>query len=261
MGDLTMYLHEMGLSDYEADAYIALLSEETGTAKEVATVADIPQSRVYDILEKLETKGFVVIQPGRPKKFGAVRPNRAIRQFGEFKERMFEQEYESLMDAGREFVELAETSHLNNHSPGDPDIIWSYHEEHQLFEVFGQLCRDATEQIRMITRANSIERKVGRLDEKLSALSHQGVELRVLIPESQDVSDVVIERLSEFADVRRGTCIEAQIYLFDSTNVLIAFPQNDQYVGLTVHNEPLVETLVHMFEEQWAIGDQLLVES
>lgn len=256
MDDLAMYLHEMGLSEYEASAYLALLSKGTGTAKEVARAGDIPQSRVYDILEKLETKGFVTIQPGRPKKFGAIQPDRAVKQFGEYKEKKFESEFENVMNAGSEFINSIENSHLGGESQTEQDIIWSYSTEHALFEVFGRLCREATNEIRMITTADSIERKVGRLDEELSKLGQQGVRIRVLIPQNQQVSDVVVERLSEYAQVRQGTRIEAQMYIFDDADVLIAFSQEDQYVGLTVHSAALGETLIRMFEELWSTADQ-----
>lgn len=247
-----MYLHEMGLSEYEASAYLALLGTGKATAKEVATAGDIPQSRVYDVLEKLERKGFVISQPGRPKKFGTVAPERAIRQFGEYKEQQFEAEYENVMSAGEEFVDVVRASSPGTGTPDDPDIVWSYHTEHQLFEVFERLCREATEEIRMITRADSIERKVGRLDEMLGELDDQGVRIRVLIPRSQQVRDVVVERLAECAAVRRATDIDAQIYLFDDDAVLIAFVQDQQYVGLTVRNRALGETLSHLFEVLWA---------
>lgn len=252
MVDQEMYLHEMGLSEYEASAYLALLQTGKATAKEVATAGDIPQSRVYDVLEKLERKGFVISQPGRPKKFGTVEPERAIRQFGEYKEKKFEAEYENVMNAGEEFVDSVHASPPATGTADEPDIVWSYHTEHQLFEVFERLCRGATDEIRMVTRADSIERKVGRLDEMLGELDEQGVRIRVLIPRSQQVRDVVVERLAECADVRRATHIDAQIYLFDGDAVLIAFMQDQQYVGLTVRNRALGETLNHLFEVLWA---------
>jgi len=251
MDDQAMYLHEMGLSEYETSAYLGLLSMGKATAKEVATAGDLPQSRVYDILDKLETKGFVVTQPGRPKKFGAVEPERAIGQFGEYKEEKFEARYDREMSVGEEFVESVETARVAGNSTDDPDIIWSYHEEHQLFDVFGRLCSEATEEIRMLTRADSIERKVGRLDESLSQLSEAGVRLRILVPRSQQLRDVIVERLEEYAAVRKGTSIESQIYVFDRDAVLIAFKEDDHYVGVSVHNQGFSQTLIRMFEVLW----------
>jgi hypothetical protein len=102
-----------------------------------------------------------------------------------------------------------------------------------------------------LTRADSIERKVGRLDESLSELSEAGVRLRILVPRSQRLRDVIVERLEEYAEVRKGTSIESQIYVFDRDAVLIAFKEDDQYVGVSVHNQGFSETLIRMFEVRW----------
>ncbi len=72
-----MYLREIGLSKYEACAYSCLLRRGVSTAQEVSDGADVPQPRVYDALDQLSNKGFVDVQPGRPKKFGPVAPDDA----------------------------------------------------------------------------------------------------------------------------------------------------------------------------------------
>lgn len=251
MADPEMYLHEMGFSDYEAAAYLALLESGKSTANEVAKAGDIPQSRVYDILEKLEKKGFVVTQPGRPKKFGPVRPEYAIKQYGEYREKRFESEYEEVMLAGERFVDCVEPAPETSGTSDEPDIVWSYHTEHQMFEVFEQLCREASDDIRMLTRTENIERKVGRFNDVLSDLSDDGVRIRVILPESENLATTIRESLVEYADVVHCRGIEAQIYLFDEEHVLIVFRDDDQFVGLTVTNRALGHTLAGMYESLW----------
>lgn len=255
MDDSEMYLHELGLSKYEASAYLALLTEGQSTAKEIATAADIPQSRVYDILDRLNTKGFVKAQPGRPKKFGTVNPERAIEQFAEYKQDQFAAELEKTMMAGDGFVESVESDRRSADASSDTDIVWSYQSERQLFGVFERLCREATTDIRMVTRADSIERKVSRLKEVLDERSEMGVRFRVIVPEDQPIKSVVADRLAEWAEVRRAHGIGAQIYLFDAEAILMAFPDGDHYVGLTVRSEELGETLNHLFEALWTNSD------
>lgn len=251
MADPAMFLHEMGLSKYESAAYLALLQEGRATAKDVATAADIPQSRVYEVLDRLGIKGFVKTQPGRPKKFGAVAPERAIDQYAKYKRDQFDDELAETMTAGESFVDTVETDRLPEEHREGPEIVWSYHSEHQLFEAFERLCREATDEIRMITRADSIERKVSRLQGVFEEQSDAGVRQRVLVPEHQTIKDPVVRRLGELAEVRRADGLGAQIYLFDQEAILMAFPGGDQYVGLTVRNVQLSETLAHMFEAVW----------
>ena len=75
MENLIDSLKNLGLSRYEAKAYIWLTKIITGNADEIAEISDLPRSRVYDILNGLEKKGFVSIQRQRPLKYEAVEPN------------------------------------------------------------------------------------------------------------------------------------------------------------------------------------------
>jgi sugar-specific transcriptional regulator TrmB len=251
MGDLGMYLREMGLSEYESAAYLGLLPEGRATAKEVANASDIPQSRVYDVLSGLATKGFVKQQPGRPKKFGAVNPGRAVEQYGRYRRSQFAAELDDVRETGAAFVDAVETSRLPEESGAEPDVVWSYHSERRLFDVFERLCRAAAAEIRMVTRADSIERKMSRLNDVLDDRSQAGVRLRVLVAAGDRIDDVVADRLGQCAEVRYGTPIGGQIYLFDQDAALLAFPRDGQYVGTTVHSSHLGTTLSHLFDVAW----------
>ncbi|PCN50226.1 hypothetical protein B6U99_05535 [Candidatus Geothermarchaeota archaeon ex4572_27] len=68
-------LRAYGLSGYEAKAYIALAVNGPSTAKQVAELANIPYTKVYDTLSKLEAKGMAEAIPGRPMKYRAVPPS------------------------------------------------------------------------------------------------------------------------------------------------------------------------------------------
>lgn len=52
-------LAQLGLSEYEAKAYIALLRENPLTAYEVAKSASIPTSKIYEVIKKLENRQMV----------------------------------------------------------------------------------------------------------------------------------------------------------------------------------------------------------
>jgi len=52
-------LQETGLTQYEADTYITLLELGSAAATEIADACDVPQARIYDVLRKLEARGYV----------------------------------------------------------------------------------------------------------------------------------------------------------------------------------------------------------
>ncbi len=53
-------LQELGLSEYEARAYVALLREHPATAYETARRSGIPSSKIYQVIDRLEAKRMAV---------------------------------------------------------------------------------------------------------------------------------------------------------------------------------------------------------
>lgn len=63
---LASVLEKLGLSDYEARAYVALVVKNHATADELATVSMLPRTSVYKALRTLEEKRYVTSTLGRP---------------------------------------------------------------------------------------------------------------------------------------------------------------------------------------------------
>lgn len=68
------------LGEYESKTYAALVMNGPSTAKEIQKSAGIPYSREYDILEGLKKKGFVKMQPGRPRVYSAADPRKILKR-------------------------------------------------------------------------------------------------------------------------------------------------------------------------------------
>jgi len=78
---LMEYLRQVGLTTYESQAYLALLSKRLMTAEEISEKTSVPITRVYGTLEQLMQKGFAKVVLGRPKRFHAVSPEQAKREY------------------------------------------------------------------------------------------------------------------------------------------------------------------------------------
>ena len=74
-------LKQAGLTTYESQAYLALLSKRLMTAEEISEKTSVPITRVYGTLEQLMQKGFAKIVQGRPKRFHALSPEQAKREY------------------------------------------------------------------------------------------------------------------------------------------------------------------------------------
>lgn len=89
MQDKTIHsLQKLGLSTYEAQVYRSLSTIITGTPSEISTESQVPRSKVYDVLRRLNEKGYIDVERGRPLKYTIV-PPRDI--FNKEKEKLIEE--------------------------------------------------------------------------------------------------------------------------------------------------------------------------
>lgn len=72
-------LQPFGFTEYEAKCFVALARIESGTAKEVSEVSEVPRARVYDCMETLAEHGLVDVQNASPRRFRAAGTDEAIR--------------------------------------------------------------------------------------------------------------------------------------------------------------------------------------
>ncbi|HYM50547.1 MAG TPA: helix-turn-helix domain-containing protein [Candidatus Limnocylindrales bacterium] len=89
-------LTRLGLTSYEARAYLALTGRDSFTAAEVAARAELPRQRIYDVLGGLVLKGLVSTRPGSVVKYAAGDPTPAIgRLLAEHRSRLDDMEREA----------------------------------------------------------------------------------------------------------------------------------------------------------------------
>jgi len=69
----------MGLNTYEIDTYIALLEGGKMTAMESSEKAQVPYSKIYEVLNSLKEKGWIKSGESRPTKYYPVPPLEATR--------------------------------------------------------------------------------------------------------------------------------------------------------------------------------------
>ena len=94
-------LTRLGLTSYEAKAYLALLRRDSSTAAQAARLANVPRQRIYDVLASLVDKGLASTRPGQVVKYAAVAPELAL-------ERLVSDHREKLAELERDTQALIE---------------------------------------------------------------------------------------------------------------------------------------------------------
>jgi len=74
-------LRRIGLTEYEAKSYLALLTYGSMSGRAVADKSGVPPTRVFDALKSLAKKGFVSIISEKPMTFQAIESEIAVKGF------------------------------------------------------------------------------------------------------------------------------------------------------------------------------------
>ncbi|HEX2904439.1 MAG TPA: helix-turn-helix domain-containing protein [Jatrophihabitans sp.] len=105
MAELASHLHglvELGLTRYEAKAYLALIQRESYAASELATEAGIPRQRIYDVLNTLMSRGLARDWPGPVTRYAGTDPKAAV-------DRLLSVQRQALSGLESQSVQLADT--------------------------------------------------------------------------------------------------------------------------------------------------------
>ena len=76
--DLVGSLEELGLSRYEAGAYLTMIQKGSLAASEISYYANLPRTKVYSTLKKLEKKRLSIVSQSKPLICSAIPPEEAF---------------------------------------------------------------------------------------------------------------------------------------------------------------------------------------
>lgn len=192
-------LSVLGLSPYEARAYIALVAHGYGNADVIATTAQIPRTSSYKILQSLEEKGFAIGTQGRPKIFKPEPPNNIYEKYKN--------------DLEETFKKLA-ILHEIVHDRGMPQLIFTIAGKEKVIEKIGELLDTSTESFMVSTPSFSSLRD--KLSKKFQNAVGRGVKITIITIPTQGISD--------YGDVIHRSGLLATDVISDNKQALIAAP-------------------------------------
>src|SRR6266545_6325414 len=111
MTDATALLQQLGFSEYEARAYLALLQRNPLNGYELAKVSGLPRANIYAVLQKLEERGAAVrLDLPNGTRYAPIAPN-------ELTKRVATRFQDTLSAVQQALEDLA--------TPTDPEYVWN----------------------------------------------------------------------------------------------------------------------------------------
>lgn len=164
---------QLGLTEYGARSYIALLQLGTGTAREISETADVPRTRVYDAIDQLQDEGLVDVQHASPKVFKPVARETALRHFQE--------KYDDLIEQLMPLLQDLDPVTRNHKQPG----VWTVTGSEAITDRLCELIATAETELIYLCAEELLTEEVL---EHLAAAAEQGVTIR-LAGDAPDIRD------------------------------------------------------------------------
>ncbi len=235
----------LGLNSYEARAYLVILSSSKPLRpREIAREAEIPYQRIYDTLEKLESKGLVYrLEDGS---YEAAEPKRALGLLAE-------QYIAEAVERARQVKELASelsTRYTTREQAGHLRVVYGL--ERVLLEAGMTLkrCKGTAYFMtyKVAEEADKLQENLKRFAHLLA--SHEGP-IRILVYEDYEPPEWVLGILSGAnAEVRKTKLIFMDLMVACSTTI-IGLPGRKDVVAVIVEHPDFADAMKKRIEFIW----------
>ncbi|WP_101294627.1 TrmB family transcriptional regulator [Halegenticoccus soli] len=263
-------LRDLGLSEYEARSYRALLRTGPTTAKELSRASDVPMGRIYDVLNALEQYNLVRSQAAsRPKKYVAVEPEAALDRLLEDKRRELDEkaaQYEAIVD------ELV--GELDAAKPVEEKFWTAAVGPEETVDLLLERLAAADDHVVVVAGSSSAAQfdlgRVGDLvAQALEEALDRGVSVSVLLsPElvgtlPPSVGERYEERLSDHPSfaVRTAEAVTGTFNLIDDTEVCIEVPNplnpEEVFAMIDLKDAEFASNVRDVFDPRWEDAEPL----
>lgn len=220
-------LKGIGLNLYERRLWIALLARGTSTAGELSEIASVPRSRVYDVLQGLADKGFVVVQTAKPIRYVAIAPEEALERVKKKMEEDFRGVQERIDDL-KESPVMREMSELFTQGMKvvlPEEMTGSLKGKYSIYQQLDTVIRDANKNISIVTTPEGLNELFGNNLEALKKAKERGVHIKIATSGTEKASEAIKE-LNSVADLRiindKELPIEGRFTVVDSKQLIFS---------------------------------------
>ncbi len=197
-------LRGIGLNLYERKLWVSLLAKGVATAGELSSIAHVPRSRTYDVLQTLADKGFAIVQTSKPLKYVAVPPSEALEKA--------KQKLKEDLETKAERIERLKSSKLLDeldsiHKQGmemvsPEDMTGALKGRYSAIQQLDFMFKGAENSVNIITTASGLNELFENHLSVIKGLKQRGVKIRIATKINDGCADAV-KALSSLADIRK----------------------------------------------------------
>ena len=241
-------LKQFGLTEYEIKVYVTLVSSGASTAGEVSKQAGVPHSRIYDVLSRLESKGWLEVHVGRPIRYRASPPRDAIKITQERLERSLDQAGEVILQELNPLYEKqAETKR--------PDI-WIIHGARNVLTKIEEMLHRTQNEV-LVAIPNLTEPEVIRFQPFFQIFQTKEFKMRMILSEKNPKTELFIELFPKL-QIRYKKPLFGGGVIVDSREILLILASTQERIGIWSDEPGLASFAKEYFEYLWKDSTELI---
>ncbi|QUC65115.1 TrmB family transcriptional regulator [Nitrosopumilus sp. K4] len=208
---LTVSLEEFGLSKYEAQAYVTLVSKGTISASELAYYSELPRTKVYPTLLKLEKKKLAMISKSKPIMCTAISPEDAF-------DSVVQEQINKVNAMNTLVSNLKRVSEESRKSRGSEEKRYFHLNANNVLNQLRTMIEGSKSSIHIMADQWGLGLLAECRDQLVSVL-RRNLDLKILIPSSQ-IGSEYYKIIPDNAKIRASDVIQ-NYFIFDETELLI----------------------------------------
>jgi sugar-specific transcriptional regulator TrmB len=241
---LNTFLEKLGLTEYEVKTLSTLFALREADSPEVAKAAQVPKTRVYDVLDGLVEKGLVVKMSTRPKKYRALAPSEALLKLVDEKQIELEK---MKNDAVQLAKELEKTQGVAN----TDEKVLKVKSRTDFYKILAQEVDSAQKDVRGLT---ALDMHHHLLHESLERAAKRNVSIQLTgeHPEGFKHASQKWGENVELQDSSHGL----HAYVMDGKKVVLLLSdlkkdQSEYHFAIWPENNAMAKTIQQTFNENW----------
>lgn len=242
--NLVNVLGQLGLTEYEAKILATLFELRETEAPEISRNAQVPKTRVYDVLDRLTKRGLLIEIFGRPKKYRCIEPQEAL-------DELVRQKRIELTGLEQQITDLKsklQSPIKGNDEPSEK--VMKVKDKTDFWKILGQEISGAKSEIIAFSPHQALDPAVQ--DAFKHALSHD-VKVRVLHQgPSTESTKLLGKHGAQIGQHDHGL----HVYLIDQQKVVMGLtdfnkPRGEYHFSIWNHHAPLASALRTHFDTCW----------
>lgn len=208
---LTVSLEEFGLSKYEAQAYVALIAKGTISAGDLAYYSEIPRTKIYPTLLKLENKKLVIISKSKPIMCTAIAPEDAF-------DGIIHEQINKVNAMNTLISNLKKASEESRKSRGSEEKRYFHLSANNVLSQLQTMIEGSKSSIKIMTDQWGFE-LLAECKEQLLSVLRRNLDVKVLVAPAQICSES-FRVIPDGVEIRASD-ITQNCFIFDETELLV----------------------------------------